>query len=74
MLTPATESVPANWHVVKDDVLKKIPTAKCQQCVKFGRALLYTDDKIIIEVRPDMHRGSGLSTLTSKPAFHPGCF
>ena len=29
----------------------------------------------IIEIRPDMHRGSGLSsnlTLTSKPAFHPG--
>ena len=67
--------IPANWHVIKDDVMKKILTAKCQQSVKFRRVLLHTGDKIIIEARPDMHWGSGLSynlTLTSKPAFHPG--
>ena len=27
--------IPANWHVIKDDVMKKILTAKCQQSEKF---------------------------------------
>ena len=65
----------SEWHHQKYNVMEKVLIAKAEASAEFRAALLQTDDKLLVEARPDEWWGSGLSyslTLTTKPVFYPG--